>query len=106
LLETGELKLKRKYTPEQIQAFRQEWSQKIGAKEWCQIDAYSEAHIQGDQPPSETSRYDDLLTNLSQEEAEHQRKKQAREQARKKLEEQEFARRQATLSAKDKKLQA
>ncbi|CAJ0900234.1 8544_t:CDS:2, partial [Entrophospora sp. SA101] len=51
------------------------------------------------------SRYDNLFSNLDQETAEHQRKKQAREAARKKLEQTKLARRQQQLHEKDKKIQ-
>ncbi|CAG8844738.1 30512_t:CDS:2, partial [Gigaspora margarita] len=48
--------------------------------------------------------YDDLFADLDQEEAERLRRKRAKDAAKKKLEEQEFARRQSNLSEKDRKL--
>ncbi|CAG8593312.1 7108_t:CDS:2 [Paraglomus brasilianum] len=53
---------------------------------------------------STSSRYDDLLANLSQEEAERQRKKLERQAAQKKLEEAERKRREEKLAEKDQKL--
>jgi len=55
-------------------------------------------------PTSSTSRYGNLFENLNQEEAERQKKKLAREEARKKLEEAELRRRESLLSEKDRKL--
>ena len=57
-----------------------------------------------EEPQSSTSRYDNLFTNLSKEEAERQKKKLSREEAHRKLEESERKRREAKLSEKDKKL--
>jgi len=57
-----------------------------------------------EKPQSSTSRYDNLLDNLNAEETSRQKKKKDREQALKKLEDQERQRREAKLSEKDKKL--
>ncbi|CAH1760040.1 1608_t:CDS:10 [Entrophospora sp. SA101] len=54
---------------------------------------------------TKSSRYDNLFSNLNQETAEHQRKKQAREATRKKLEQTKLARRQQQLHEKDRKIQ-
>ncbi|CAG8753318.1 11840_t:CDS:2, partial [Racocetra persica] len=54
-------------------------------------------------PTTTDNLYDDLFANLDQDEAEKLRKKKAREEAKKRLAEQEFARRQANLSEKDRK---
>jgi chromosome segregation ATPase len=54
--------------------------------------------------PPKSSRYDDLLTTLNQEEQARQQKKQAREDFQQKLNEQQLSRRQANLSAKDQRL--
>ena len=56
------------------------------------------------QPTSSTSRYDNLLDNLNQEETERQKKKKEREETRKKLEAEELKRREDLLSEKDRKL--
>ncbi|CAI2178382.1 2464_t:CDS:10 [Funneliformis geosporum] len=53
---------------------------------------------------STSSRYDDLLTGLNDEEAQRMKKKLAREAAQKKLQEQERLRRESKLSEKDRKL--
>lgn len=54
--------------------------------------------------PTSSSPYDDLLKGLDQEEQARLKKKRAREEARKKLDEAEFSRRQANLSEKDRKM--
>ncbi|CAI2185135.1 13962_t:CDS:2 [Funneliformis geosporum] len=53
---------------------------------------------------STANKYDDLLSGLSAEEAERQRKKLERDEFRRKLEESELVRRQSKLSEKDRKL--
>ncbi|CAI2183034.1 2347_t:CDS:10 [Funneliformis geosporum] len=53
---------------------------------------------------STSTPYDDLLSGLDQEERERLRKKKARDEAKKKLDEMNFANRQANLSEKDRKL--
>ncbi|RHZ37565.1 hypothetical protein [endosymbiont GvMRE of Glomus versiforme] len=84
-------------TPEQV--LNESDSEELRKKyqEWQQEN-------QPSKPTSSTSRYDDLFANLNQEEAEHQKKKKSREETRKKLDEQEFSRRQANLFEKDRKL--
>ncbi|CAG8835588.1 4489_t:CDS:2, partial [Gigaspora margarita] len=68
----------------------------------------AQENITPEQPTEPTSTdnnlYDDLFADLDQEEAERLRRKRAKDAAKKKLEEQEFARRQSNLSEKDRKL--
>src|SRR5207244_9502257 len=72
----------------------------------AEINASSSvSNQQKNQEQTETpSRYDDLLNNLSQEEAERQKKKLQREAARKKLDNLEFNRREQNLDAKQQKI--
>ncbi|CAI2188919.1 7437_t:CDS:10 [Funneliformis geosporum] len=57
-----------------------------------------------EQPANTGSRYDDLLANLSQEERERQQKKKNREEARRKLDDLEFNRREQNLDTKQQKI--
>ncbi|RHZ36541.1 LPP leucine zipper domain-containing protein [endosymbiont GvMRE of Glomus versiforme] len=73
---------------------------------WKETDAEQEQTSQQSQSSATGSRYDDLFSNLSQEETERQKKKQSREEARKKLDNLEFNRREQNLDTKQQKLKS